>query len=335
MSKRIAWVVPGIGKGSGGHRTIFQNLNALVDAGYRCDIFVIGEPYKNSKEAQKRLKDYFGEVKASNVFVTFDHIPQYDLVFATGWQTVDDVKNICAPHKAYFIQDYEPWFMPVNYEYIKTERSYDLGWHHITIGRWLAHKVSRLGNRAKSFDFCADLNVYHPVKTIEKERAICCIYQPDKPRRLGQLVLESIKQIQQVDPELTIYTFGSDIKTNLGGTVIDLGLISIDELNILYNKCLLGLSISATNPSRIPFEMMASGLPVVELNLKNNKYDFPKKAVTLVNPDPRSISSQIISLLKDVKKIASMSKNGINYMKSRPLEYGYSQFIDAVNSILS
>ena len=32
--KRIAWVIPHPGKGSGGHRTIIQNINALVEAGY-------------------------------------------------------------------------------------------------------------------------------------------------------------------------------------------------------------------------------------------------------------------------------------------------------------
>ena len=38
--KKIAWVMPHPGKGSGGHRTIIQNVNALMNAGYECDIYV-------------------------------------------------------------------------------------------------------------------------------------------------------------------------------------------------------------------------------------------------------------------------------------------------------
>ena len=36
--KKIAWVIPHPGKGSGGHRTIIQNVNALLRAGYECDM---------------------------------------------------------------------------------------------------------------------------------------------------------------------------------------------------------------------------------------------------------------------------------------------------------
>ena len=37
--KKIAWVIPHPGKGSGGHRTIIQNVNALIRAGYDCDLY--------------------------------------------------------------------------------------------------------------------------------------------------------------------------------------------------------------------------------------------------------------------------------------------------------
>ena len=37
---RIAWLVPCFSQGSGGHRTIFQNVNFLISNGHQCDIYV-------------------------------------------------------------------------------------------------------------------------------------------------------------------------------------------------------------------------------------------------------------------------------------------------------
>ena len=55
--------------------------------------------------------------------------------------------------------------------------------------------------------------------------------------------------------------------------------------------------MSASNPSRIPFEMMAAGLPVVELYKENNIYDMPDEGVLLARPTPEAIASAIIHLV--------------------------------------
>lgn len=334
--KRIAWLIPGVGKGSGGHRTIIQNINALSKAGYICDLFVIGAPEKTVAETKKKIEKYFGEIQAAHIYITFDHIPSYDMVFATGWQTINDASNIINPNPAYFIQDYEPWFHPLSFERVFTKKSYNRGWHHITIGRWLAHKVSRPGNKAQFFDFCADLENYHPLPDVKKENAICLLYQPDKSRRFAPMVLDAAERIATVRPDLTIYLFGNKdkVKTNKKN-IKSLGLISIKELNKLYNKCQLGLSISPTNPSRIPFEMMAAGLPVVELARRNNYYDLPRSAVSFAKMNSRAISRKILSLLDNDKRLEKMSASGIKYMKNKSLDYGYAQFVKAVDNIFT
>ncbi|WP_373417079.1 rhamnosyltransferase WsaF family glycosyltransferase, partial [Vibrio parahaemolyticus] len=48
----------------------------------------------------------------------------------------------------------------------------------------------------------------------------------------------------------------------------------LNELRKLYNKCKVGLCISMTNPSRIPYEMMASGCVPVDIYRYNNLLDF-------------------------------------------------------------
>ena len=92
--------------------------------------------------------------------------------------------------------------------------------------------------------------------------------------------------------------------------------------------------MSASNPSRIPFEMMAAGLPVVELYKENNIYDLPDKGVLLAEPTPEAIASAIVHLLDNEEECKKMSEFGKNYMKDYPLEKGFEQFLKAVKDML-
>lgn len=331
--KRIAWVIPHPGKGSGGHRTIIQNVNALVRAGYECDIYVEEDYLSTDKIVSDKINDYYGFC-AANTYVGIVFRQEYDLTFATGWTTIDFVKNLDCQKKAYFIQDFEPWFLPMGDNYIKTENSYRLGYSPITIGKWLSHKmIDEYKLKSQYFDFCADLNVYKPLSNIEKEDAICYIFQPEKPRRCDEIGLKALKIVKAMRPSTKIYLYGSDTTKPVDFEVERLGIIPIEKCNELYNKCKLGFCISASNPSRIPFEMMAAGLPVVEIYKENNLYDFPEGGVVLAEPSPEAIATAIIDLLDNEKKLKEMSKAGNKYMKEYPLERGFEQFINAVNNL--
>lgn len=331
--KRVAWVIPHPGKGSGGHRTIIQNVNALVKAGYECDIYVEEDYLSTDKIVSEKINDYYGFC-AANTYVGIVFRQEYDLTFATGWTTIDFVKNLDCPKKAYFIQDFEPWFLPMGDNYIKTENSYRLGYNPITIGKWLSHKmIDEYGLKSQYFDFCADLNVYKELKNIKEEDAICYIFQPEKPRRCDEIGLKALKIVKTLRPNTKIYLYGSDTKKPVDFEAERLGIIPIDKCNELYNRCKLGFCISASNPSRIPFEMMAAGLPVVEIYKENNLYDFPEGGVVLAEPSPEAIATAIIDLLGNEKKLKEMSKIGKEYMKDYPLEKGFEQFVKAVNNL--
>ena len=61
--KRVAWVIPHPGKGSGGHRTIIQNVNALVKAGYECDIYVEEDFISTNEMVKAKIDEYYDEVE--------------------------------------------------------------------------------------------------------------------------------------------------------------------------------------------------------------------------------------------------------------------------------
>ena len=92
--------------------------------------------------------------------------------------------------------------------------------------------------------------------------------------------------------------------------------------------------MSSSNPSRIPFEMMAAGLPVVDLYRENNLYDIPEDGVLLADTSPEAIATAIIKILDDDKLQQSMSKKGYEFMKNYPIEKGFEEFLYFVNNIL-
>lgn len=332
--KRIAWAIPFPGKGSGGHRTIIQNVNALIRHGYECDIY--SEAPADVEDATvARLIDEYYEPCAAKVYAGFSHQEHYDLLFATGWQVLNYVKCMDADKTAYFIQDYEPWFFPMGNEYLMIEDSYRQGYSPITIGRWLSSIMENTFHTpSQHFDFCADLNVYKPLDNVQKENAICYVLQPEKPRRGTQLALQALKIVKAKRPDIKIYLYGSSMKVDIPFEADSLGIIPISECNVLYNRCKLGLCFSASNPSRIPFEMMAAGLPVIELYRENNLYDLPDKGVLLAESSPASIASAILHLVDDSEKLKAMSSFGHEYMQNYPLEKGFKQFTRAVDNLI-
>lgn len=343
---RIAWLVPKPLEGSGGHRTILQNIDALEAAGHECHVFVEDPPGKLTAEsppAEERLREvqdqferFFG-FQGERVHLGFEVGEGYDLLFATAWYTAQFAarpKHKCK--KAYFVQDYEAYFMPVTDGYLKAEDSYKLGLPVISIGRWLTQRLHReAGCPATHFEFCADSAIYKPDLAVEREQAVCAIYQPEKPRRCPNLLIQSLAILKHHRPEVKIYLYGTRDKPDLPFEHEHLGLISVEQCAALYNRCSVGLCISATNPSRIPFEMMACGLPVVDIHRDNNLFDMPENGVLLANPRPEALARAAALLLDDKPRWQAMSAFAREFMRPRSLEHGYAQFVTAVEDLLA
>ena len=77
-------------------------------------------------------------------------------------------------------------------------------------------------------------------------------------------------------PEVDIHLFGRSVRRPPFAAT-DHGLLTPQQLNRLYNRCIAGLVLSATNVSLVPHEMLAAGcIPVVN--------DAEHNRVVLDNP---------------------------------------------------
>lgn len=330
----IAWLIPRLIEGSGGHRTMLQHAHALEQYGHECRIYIEGRGDQSMAGAiVERLFGY----RFANVRYGWDAIQPADLVMATIWYSAALVRDLpfhCM--KGYFVQDYEAMFNPIGDAYLMAENSYRYGLIPITIGRWLKHELaSRFRVPAYHIDFGADNRIYRPLN-MRRELAICFIYQPDKPRRCSRIGIEALGIVKHIRPEVKVYLYGSppNEKGNVWFEHEHLGLLKLEDCNSLYNRCTLGLCLSSSNPSRIPFEMMAAGLPVVEFWRENNLYDIPSSAVSLADQTPESLAENLLRLLADADERERMSQAGVAFMADRPLDIETQQFKGVIARIL-
>lgn len=154
----------------------------------------------------------------------------------------------------------------------------------------------------------------------KKENAICFIFQPEKARRCSNIGIKALILVKKLRPDVKIYLYGSDADIKLDVEMENLHIMPIEKCNELYNKCKVGLCMSSSNPSRIPFEMMASGLPVVDLYRENNLYDIPDDGVLLADTSPEAVASAIIKILDDEKLQKQLSNAGYKFMQNIQLK---------------
>ena len=338
--KRAAWILPSLLEGSGGHRTILQNACYLASKGeFECDLYIEDDgSIKNNAELREKAEKFFGPCDGCRFFLGYSlQSDTYDLLFATAWYTAKVVRDIpLNVPKIYFVQDFEACFNPMGDGYLLACNSYCYGLKPITIEKWLTHKMrTEFGVRGQYFDFCADKEIYHPLDGTEKENALCFIYQPDKPRRCCTLGIEALGIVKYLRPEVRIYLYGSTQRGHVWFEHTNLGIIPIRECNELYNRCRVGLCISSSNPSRIPFEMMAAGLPVVDVYMENNLYDMPDEAISLAHYTPESIAKALIDILDSPERQSRMSAAGRAFMQDKGLAAGYEQFYQGVLNVMN
>ncbi|SEK28648.1 hypothetical protein SAMN04487976_101292 [Xaviernesmea oryzae] len=304
--------------GSGGHRTIFNMVRRLSEFGMRPHIMLEGVG-----DGVGAVEEYLAGTSALLHMRWHNRAPS-DVAFATVANSAAYVAELRhVPHKAYLVQDYESLFNPMSDGYIIGQNSYAKGLQHFTIGNWLSHIITtEYAAPSVAAGLGVDTAVYKRDKAIEREFAICFLYQPNKPRRTPLLGIEALRLLKKKHPDLTVYVYGSAVSIDLDFPVINLGMIrNLNDLNQLYNRCMVGLCISGSNPSRIPYEMMAAGCVPIDLYRYNNLLDYDDGVIALAYQDSASLAHAADQLLADKANLQRMSDNGITFAESRTLRW--------------
>jgi glycosyltransferase involved in cell wall biosynthesis/GT2 family glycosyltransferase len=315
----VAVVVPPFGRGSGGHTSIFTLMLWLERMGHTCSVWVYDPENRHSRESgsvlRRRIVEEFAPVGAP-VFKGFDEWYGADVVVATGWETA--YPTVLLPGcraRAYLIHDHEPEFFATSAQALWAEQTYSLDLYPIYGGTWLRDLLrERYGRDGSSFRFGVDHSIYHP-RAAGRRQGVLFYARDTTPRRAVPMGMLALDELSRRRPNVPIGLFGSDDRIDASFPYELVGLLSPAELADRYSRALVGLSLSLTNYSLIPQEMMACGLPCVDLAGGSPEAMFGRDGpVELADPDPVSIADAMEALLDDPGRWRRRSEAGLAFV---------------------
>ncbi len=327
-SLHIHWVIPNFTPGLGGHMTIFRTIDFLERCGHQCTIWVHSELKGNDKPSRlswlhKRVIDqHFISLQTDQVYMLGNNQEDLDrvsgdIVIATDRMSTYPVLGMRKFQKRfYFVQDYEPYFFAQGTSSILTEQSYASknNFACICASPWLKQKMESFGNSAVSFPLAVDHSVYHPKSEQQRsDHAIAFYVRRSTPRRLYELGLLALRELFDLGDHFEIITFGEKDLPDLGipVKVRHAGILDADDLAKLYRQCTVGLVLSGTNYSLVPNEMMACGLPVVDIDAEHTRVSYQPDTAVLAEGTPAGLASALSRLLNDVSFRENCARAGL------------------------
>jgi hypothetical protein len=297
---RVAWVCVPPRTGSGGHTTLFRMVQAMADAGHESVVY-LQDRHGGS------LAQHTAQMRRGWPWLTVelrdlaDGIDDGHALFASSWQTAYPI--LASPAlgvRFYFVQDYEPGFYAAGSEALLAEATYGFGFHGITAGAWLAQLLcGRYGMAADHFDFGCDLTSYRVDESPSGHQGrtgVCLYSRPSTPRRAHELATLALELFAQRRPDVEIHLFGERVR-GLRFRAEQHGMLAPRQLSDLYNRCVAGVALSATNVSLVPLEMLAAGcIPVVN-EAEHNRVVLDNPNVAYVSPAPFEIAAALETLV--------------------------------------
>lgn len=313
---KLNWVTIPAAPKSGGHTTLFRIIRHLEKRGYQNRVYfynVHGADHDYYKGFVRSFYGFEGPVERVE-----DGMEDAHGVFASSWATAYPAFNSrCAGKRFYFVQDFEPYFHPVGALSLLAENTYRMGFHAITAGKWLSTRLhDEFGMDADSFDFGCDTATYHLLPD-ERRSGLVFYARPEAARRGYELGLMAMELFAKRNPNVDLHFYGENIGS-LPFRFVNHGRITPDELNRIYNRSFAGLSLSLTNVSLVPHEMLAAGcIPVVNEGVQNRLVlDNPYVRYAASNPHALAYELENVMKMADFKaysRSASESVRGITW----------------------
>ncbi len=337
---RIATVIPSFRRGSGGHATIVNLLRELRGQGHSVSVWLEDFEGRHAAEHATVTRRSFNEFYRADdleLHIGFAAWRGADVVLATGWQTVARTLTLtgCAA-RAYLVQDHEPDFYGASAEALWAAQTYRQGLHCIAASAWLAELLrTRYGASATHLDLAVDHALYRPADEPRREDLVAFYARAATPRRAVPLGLLALEELASRRPDVEIALYGEDAPVAAAFAHRHLGVLDGRRLADLYRRASVGVVLSLTNPSLIGLEMMACGLPCVELASESMLATFGDDGpLLLAEADPLALCASIERLLDDPARRQAHAAAGLELMAGRSWNGAAAQVQDALRGAL-
>ena len=337
--KQIIFVVPELERFAGGHTSILR-LGTKLSEKYKVIYANIGK--QNSKEMREIANSNLGDVNGE--FGDYIKVKEYEdannIIIATSWQTAYYAKQLLG-YKMYFVQDYEPYFFKLNERYLLARKTYEMGFHIVSLGQWNIQQIKRECNTNSILDFIdfpyeskEYANIIRNYMEYKHKKTIkLVVYAKEDGKRLPNLIqhilVKAKEKLEIKGILLDIYFFGFDkkYKVDIGQ---NLGKLNKKELADLYKICDFGMVASMTNISLVPYEMLAMGLPIIEFLDGSFSSFFPEGSATLINLNVDDFVLKIEKCLRKPEFIEKQIEIAQNYLKQLSWSNSAKQFIKII-----
>jgi len=338
---RIAMVIPPFSRGSGGHSLLMQILIRLERRGYICSVWV-HDYFEQSRHVpagklRRDIREFFAPLDGP-VYNGLDEWHGADVVLATGWQTAHPVLLLerCFA-KLYVVNDHEPEFYATSAESVLAADTYRHGLHCVAGSPWLRDLlVDRYGASAEAFEYGVDHEIYRPRPVSRRTDTVIYYARSETPRRAVPIGMMALAELHRRRPDVRIALFGSTFPTRTPFPHVQLGILDPAELSWLYSEATAGLCLSLTNFSLMPKEMMACGLPCVEVAGASAESIFGRSGpLELAELNPLAIADALERLLSDRERWEFRSQAGLEFARVHTWDRAAEQLDSAIRHALA
>jgi O-antigen biosynthesis protein len=323
---RLAMVIPTFSRGSGGHNTLFQLFTRLEQRGHACSVWLAD--YFGTARAvwpavlREEIREYFAPFEGP-VYNGFGSWQGADVAIATGWQTVHATLALDQTRaRAYVVNDHEPEFFAASTEHELSVDTYRHGLHCIAASPWLRDVlIERYGASAEGFELGVDHDVYRP-RPVQRQRDTVIYYaRHATPRRAVPIGLMALAELKRRRPDVRVVLFGTNEILHASFEYEHVSVLSPTQLSWLYSEATVGLCLSLTNFSLMPKEMLACGLPCVELAGISAESIFGVDGPLELAPlDSNRIADSLERLLENREEWEQRSRDGVDFVASHTWE---------------
>lgn len=313
-TKSIRFVVTRFVRFHGGQTSLLRLGTKLAELGFNVSYAVYKPQTKAEMEAcvSSLLADYKGSLIPSDELMSGDP----DIVVASSWDTVSIAKQFRNAYKMYFVQDYEPYFYPFGELFLLAKRTYEQGLHMVSLGSWNKRMIERECVPVSPVDavsFPYEASEYEPIprdfESYRTKKTIrLAVYLKQYGKRLPNLLPVMLADLSKrllndgITLDVSYYGEAKVFKAKIGR---NLGMLNKKQLHDLYAESDFGLVASMTNISLVPYEMLSSGLPVIEFAEGTFCDFFPAEAAAcLTGFSGESLYRGIRACLDDPSRIS-------------------------------
>lgn len=343
-NKDVLFVTPFMFKHGGGLTSVLRIAQRLEKKGMNvCFSSPVSNDIKTMEHnAQINLKSY------NCKYIEWEKAlkKNYDFVISVEDVMVYYARKISG-YQIYFVQDFEPYFHPVGDRYYLSKKAYELGEDIISLGNWNIKEIKRNLNLNKignmySIEFPFESSEYPLIKRDfklypQKKEINLAVYTKREAKRLPGIIMNMLEnaknELKKENININIYYFGlHKVEKLSSGT--NLGRIDKSQIRELYEKCDFGLVASMTNISLVPYEMIGSGLPVIEF-LDGSYSSFLGKdtSILLESFDYKEMVQKLLFYKNNPEKLHSLCINARERISNLSWDKTGEEFYNILNNI--